>query len=108
MNRRGPGIRTTLAVILLIAFVSVAAGKSGSPTPGARVVLATDADQKMDAPLRLALERSRELSAAAGAGRGALPTSGRLFDRALTFGQLRPGPGGEPQLDVFMKLSPGG
>jgi len=23
-------------------------------------------------------------------------------------GQLRPGPGGEPQLDVFMKLSPGG
>ena len=108
MTSRTFGFRIAIVATLLLALASAAAGKSGVPLAGARVVLATAADQKLDAPLRMTIERYTELAAAARAGRAAAPSGGPLFDRALPFGQLRPGAGGEPALDVFVKLSNGG
>src|SRR5215471_2033206 len=107
MTTRRPRIRTGLVATLFVALASTASAKSGAPATGARIVAATAADQKMDAPLRMALERYGEL-AAARAGGAVSPMGGRLFDSAVPFGHLRPGPGGEPELDVFMRLSGGG
>ena len=96
--------RALLALLLVLAPVSAGA-KSGTVATNARVTAATAADQKMDAPLRLTLERYAEVSAAAHASLRAAPTSGRLFGAGVPFGNLREGPGGEPEVDVFLMLS---
>lgn len=101
-------IRVASVAIVLACLPSPAPAKSGAPSGAARVSLATPTDLKMDAPLRLTLERWAELSAAARAGRGAVPAAGRLFHRAVPFGHLRAGPGAELEAEVFVQLTDAG
>ena len=100
--------RYSVPVVLTMAFLCVAApahAKRGSVTAGSEVTLATAADLKMDAALRLTLERYAALAASSPASARGMSAHGRLFHPTVPFGLVSAGPGGEPEADVFVRLA---
>src|SRR5512134_2700651 len=104
MVPRKPCLHVAFVAVLLASLHAPALAKSGAPAGGARVSAATEVDLKMDAPLRLMLERYRERLAAAGAGHDVLGPGKRLFENALPFGRLSPVAAGEPEAPIFVRL----
>jgi subtilisin family serine protease len=99
------------AVGSLVTLLAIAAGPAHAqarPEPHgvfpARVTNATAVDLKLDAALRVAVERYAEAPATAKAGGSAVTDAATLLPPALPYGLLSAGPGREPLAAVFVKL----
>jgi subtilisin family serine protease len=99
--------RVALVAAWLLVVPAASSAKSGAPASGARVTAASAVDQKLDAPLRLAIERHEALAAAARSGHSATRPVERLFHPAIPFGRLHAGHGFEPEMDVFLEWEGG-
>src|SRR5262245_52053345 len=95
-----------VATLLVLLASSPAGGEPREPAPAsdAKVTEATAVDLKMDAALRMTVERYRDAAALAKAGQGPAPGPA-LLHPGLPFGLEWNGPAREPQVSVFAKLS---